>query len=293
MPSSARALCELHSFPTRRSSDLGPKQSIPLSRRASATPATSGPSGPTTTRSASSSCASPTTAAGSEASSGSTGTSDAMPTLPGAQRSEEHTSELQSLRHLVCRLLHAPSANYTLSLHDALPISGRSSRFPCRAGHLRHRRPVAPPGRPRRGRPRAPAPAPPPQPDPRHRAGAPARATRCRRCPVRRDRKSTRLNSSHLGISYAVFCTRPLRTTLFPYTTLFRSRAEAVDSLVAQGICDTGDQWPLRADHDEVGLELLRQPHHRSRIRGIEREHRHERRDADVARCAEIGRAHV
>src|SRR5471030_1706157 len=77
-----------------------------------------------------------------------------------------------------------------------------------------------------------------------------------------RDRKSTRLNSSHLGISYAVFCLkkkkrgfsalcdrcvqsllilgfddggldmivffllmirRPPRSTLFPYTTLFRS----------------------------------------------------------------------
>src|SRR5262245_53190524 len=38
-----------------------------------------------------------------------------------AARSEEHTSELQSLRHLVCRLL-SPSALYTLSLHDALPI---------------------------------------------------------------------------------------------------------------------------------------------------------------------------
>src|ERR1035438_5878311 len=39
------------------------------------------------------------------------------------------------------------------------------------------------------------------------------------------DRKSTRLNSSHLGISYAVFCLsgRPARSTLFPYTTLFRS----------------------------------------------------------------------
>src|ERR1039458_8815110 len=41
------------------------------------------------------------------------------------------------------------------------------------------------------------------------------------------DRKSTRLNSSHLGISYAVFCLirRPPRSTLFPYTTLFRSEA--------------------------------------------------------------------
>src|SRR5690606_32022760 len=57
------------------------------------------------------------------------------------------------------------------------------------------------------------------------------------------DRKSTRLNSSHVKISYAVFCLkkkknntqsltslltfpstlRPPRSTLFPYTTLFRS----------------------------------------------------------------------
>src|SRR5262245_14681641 len=40
-------------------------------------------------------------------------------------RSEEHTSELQSLRHLVCRLLLevTPTTTiYTLSLHDALPI---------------------------------------------------------------------------------------------------------------------------------------------------------------------------
>src|SRR5438094_2426285 len=59
---------------------------------------------------------------------------------------------------------------YTLSLHDALPIS-RSPR----------RRPAPPPtvGRPRSGPPR--------------RRG-------------RRDRKSTRLNSSHRTISYAVFC---------------------------------------------------------------------------------------
>src|SRR5688500_9385108 len=41
-----------------------------------------------------------------------------------------------------------------------------------------------------------------------------------------RDRKSTRLNSSHLVISYAVFCLTqsPPHSTLFPYTTLFRSR---------------------------------------------------------------------
>src|SRR5436309_292224 len=40
-----------------------------------------------------------------------------------------------------------------------------------------------------------------------------------------RDRKSTRLNSSHVKISYAVFClySHP-RSPPFPYTTLFRSK---------------------------------------------------------------------
>src|SRR5690606_25967447 len=40
------------------------------------------------------------------------------------QRSEEHTSELQSRENLVCRLLLDPHLpySYTLSLHDALPI---------------------------------------------------------------------------------------------------------------------------------------------------------------------------
>src|ERR1035441_8475788 len=53
--------------------------------------------------------------------------------LDRATRSEEHTSELQSLRHLVCRLLldkdncvflnnPSPPEIYTLSLHAALPI---------------------------------------------------------------------------------------------------------------------------------------------------------------------------
>src|SRR6266542_4239186 len=91
-------------------------------------------------------------------------------------------------------------------------------------------------------------------------------ASRCRLRGRRRDRKSTRLNSSHGSISYAVFCLkkkktksilliinqtkkllpcylfimylfffflffffflmirRPPRSTLFPYTTLFRPR---------------------------------------------------------------------
>src|SRR5437868_3815411 len=42
------------------------------------------------------------------------------------------------------------------------------------------------------------------------------------------DRKSTRLNSSHVSISYAVFCLlrRLPRCALVPYTTLFRSHLE-------------------------------------------------------------------
>src|SRR5258707_4917174 len=63
---------------------------------------------------------------------------------------------------------------YTLSLHDALPIS-RLRRDHHRA-QTRRRGRAGLAGRPR---------------------GAPA---------VRRDRKSTRLNSSHANISYAVFC---------------------------------------------------------------------------------------
>src|SRR5690606_26075232 len=42
--------------------------------------------------------------------------------------------------------------------------------------------------------------------------------------PKLEDRKSTRLNSSHVKISYAVFCRSATRSP-FPSTTLFRSRA--------------------------------------------------------------------
>src|SRR5437867_3225842 len=50
------------------------------------------------------------------------------------------------------------------------------------------------------------------------------------------DRKSTRLNSSHRTISYAVFCLipRPPTSTLFPYTTLFRSDPERPCSVAVQ-----------------------------------------------------------
>src|SRR5258705_363741 len=103
-----------------------------------------------------------------------------------------------------------------------------------------------------------------------------------------RDRKSTRLNSSHLGISYAVFCLkkkkkkikrpyyvlvimtfphflitffflfsfffsffffflmirRPPRSTLFPYTTLFRSIATPVFLLIGAILICAGSDCP-------------------------------------------------
>src|SRR5256885_12988666 len=68
---------------------------------------------------------------------------------------------------------------YTLSLHDALPILGDGPHPACqrhRPGHLA------------------------PEPDAR------LRDDRSLGCGHDADRKSTRLNSSHLVISYAVFC---------------------------------------------------------------------------------------
>src|SRR3712207_7711101 len=72
---------------------------------------------------------------------------------------------------------------YTLSLHDALPISPPpTSRAP-------------PPAAPGRG-----------CPAPRPRRCPPANGAASPRPRPRGDRKSTRLNSSHANISYAVFC---------------------------------------------------------------------------------------
>src|SRR3712207_6881669 len=86
---------------------------------------------------------------------------------------------------------------YTLSLHDALPISRRLCdrvRGGRGAGREGRRRPG---GGCRRGaeeRDRVPG------------DRLPRAASRGRHGRVRGDRKSTRLNSSHANISYAVFC---------------------------------------------------------------------------------------
>src|SRR5687768_18189210 len=98
------------------------------------------------------------------------------------------------MRSFVCLFFNdaATTEIYTLSLHDALPISSRA-----RLGHggdgdrgadaeRRHR-----PGHHRRR----------------------GRATAVRAHVRVRDRKSTRLNSSHGYISYAVFCLKKKKKT--------------------------------------------------------------------------------
>src|SRR5205814_9045707 len=104
------------------------------------------------------------------------------------------STRLLCLTLFSCRDAPTPDP-YALSLHDALPISPGPPQ-PARAGRSAARK--------RRRSPRS----------TRRAADVPpmARAVRLQlRLPAKpsrsaRDRKSTRLNSSHLGISYAVFC---------------------------------------------------------------------------------------
>src|SRR3712207_7009622 len=78
---------------------------------------------------------------------------------------------------------------YTLSLHDALPIYHRRERAAVGGAHLGDRRQAPRAGGPLERR--------------RHQVGL----VRDREAAAEdRDRKSTRLNSSHANISYAVFC---------------------------------------------------------------------------------------
>src|SRR2546430_12342737 len=83
---------------------------------------------------------------------------------------------------------------YTLSLHDALPISRRRA------------------GGPERGEERAIL------------ARSPAGVEESH---LREDRKSTRLNSSHSQISYAVFCLKKKKTIPPSYTASSRSNDRA------------------------------------------------------------------
>src|SRR5699024_12292731 len=86
-----------------------------------------------------------------------------------------HLLHLQHIFHLLLLNNTSTSVISPLSLHDALPISVRSIPEPTSTG---------------------------PRANPRYIP----EATSPEAMPTRPDRKSTRLNSSHVSISYAVFC---------------------------------------------------------------------------------------
>src|SRR5947209_9032269 len=105
---------------------------------------------------------------------------------------------------LFCFNDSATTEIYTLSLHDALPISRRVSRqlpVPPREFNVLHRN--RPPGESAM---RTPAPLP----------GHPL------------DRKSTRLNSSHANISYAVFCLKKKKKKKNNNTKLIKKKTTKV-----------------------------------------------------------------
>src|SRR5471032_2701476 len=109
---------------------------------------------------------------------------------------------------------------YTLSLHDALPISaGRAHRLPI---------PTA----------------------------------RTKRWPVRAaDRKSTRLNSSHITISYAVFCLKKKKDLIILLATTLRgnltSATAAVEVAVSFVLFFTKLSFSLRINRAAVFFFLM------------------------------------
>src|SRR5206468_10145097 len=91
----------------------------------------------------------------------------------------------------------ASSEIYTLSLHDALPISGRHAQGVSRADGSLYTGPLERP------------------------AGC-EQADAERGAWIEEDRKSTRLNSSHDQISYAVFCLKKKKQHSIPLSLKYR-----------------------------------------------------------------------
>src|SRR5205814_9737960 len=111
-----------------------------------------------------------------------------------------HTTVAHYHVHAVLLLLHvpAPSELSALSLHDALPISLNAPPAP--GADV-----IA---------------APSPSVDQACPAPAPRKSYPWCSRTIREDRKSTRLNSSHLGISYAVFCLKKKTKASTPWRPL-------------------------------------------------------------------------
>src|ERR1039458_2362171 len=105
-------------------------------------------------------------------------------TFTSCSRSEEHTSELQSLRHLVCRLLLEKKnhRDYTMSTSAPNP-AGLPHVFPCRVYVPNNSRP--------------------------------------------------RFNRGGELHPFFLMIRRPPRSTLFPYTTLFRSGLQSLGNTIS------------------------------------------------------------
>src|SRR5690606_41326193 len=98
----------------------------------------------------------------------------------------------------------APPASYTLSLHDALPISRLPLHHPHSADPCQ--------GQPAAGKCAGRQSA-------RRVRLEPPLSARVAAAIALQDRKSTRLNSSHVKISYAVFCLKKKNTNMLQHET--------------------------------------------------------------------------
>ena len=113
--------------PSRTAASLpGPKVSMPTSRRASATPATSGASGPMTTRSTLSCCARSTTATGEAGSAEWSVAIDARPGLPGAAWSSVTDGSAARARPSACS--RPPEPNRRIFTGVSLALIHRQRR---------------------------------------------------------------------------------------------------------------------------------------------------------------------
>src|SRR5688500_15581086 len=250
MPSSARDRHVPRCLPTRRSADLGCPATVPR---------TSASAGPAGRWEAARACLAEGSWHQRPAPGGwpavhrrrtSCGAWRSRSRSPRTPRSGEHTSELQSPCNLVCRLPRAIGTCPAVSLHDALPILDARRR--CRG---RARRPdrLAAGRRRERAWPRVRGTNDQPLAAGLRSIAVGRRAGHGDRDHDRRerqDRESTRLNSSHLVISYAVFRARSARAPLSPYTTLCRSWMPG-DGAADERVGRTG--WPLGGGESVLG----------------------------------------
>src|SRR6266702_3412848 len=153
-------------------------------------------------------------------------------------RSEEHTSELQSRGHLVCRLLLEKKKNsergWSSVIREKRPVKAVTLSLLCHSSwwmtrthpavsfffffFLLIRRPPRSTLFPYTTLFRS----------PRRRSNVCSGVSHSGSPALRRDRKSTRLNSSHVAISYAVFCLKKKKKTTYPYLLLKKKKKKTI-----------------------------------------------------------------